>query len=296
MISKVEATADCPTSAPPILVTNGAKMRRFVIEAQRAGKRVGVVPTMGALHAGHLSLVEAARNECDLVVPTIFVNPSQFGPNEDFDNYPRDLDSDTELLTPLGCDYLFAPSPSEIYPQGFGTTIDVGPVALPFEGAHRQGHFDGVATVVLKLLNLVPADVAYFGQKDYQQTLVLRQMVADLNVPAVVRVCPTVREADGLAMSSRNAYLDADDRRRATGLHASLQLAQRRVDAGERSASALTEAMQAHLESLGGIQVDYIAFVRAGTIDVVATIEGPTVALIAAKVGNARLIDNLKIE
>ncbi len=251
---------------------------------------------MGALHAGHLSLVDAARDDCDLVVTTIFVNPTQFGSGEDFESYPRDLAADADLLAPHGCDYLFAPTSSEVYPDGYATTLDVGPVAHPFEGKHRPEHFAGVATVVLKLLHMVPADVACFGKKDYQQTLVVQRMVTDLNVPTALRICPTIREADGLAMSSRNAYLTSTERHQAAGLHASLQLAKKMTGAGERDAGVLTQAVKAHLERLGGIQVDYLAFVRAGTIDEVAMLDGPTVALLAAHVGKARLIDNLEIE
>ncbi|MGI9455885.1 MAG: pantoate--beta-alanine ligase [Aeoliella sp.] len=294
MISRVETTTDRATSQPPI-VTVGAQIRRQVTEAQRAGLRVGVVPTMGALHDGHLSLVNVARDECDVVVATVFVNPTQFGPGEDFDNYPRNLDRDATLLAARGCDYLFAPHDAEIYPDGYETTVDVGDVARPFEGAHRPVHFAGVATVVLKLLNLVPAHVAYFGQKDYQQTLVIKRMVADLNVPTEVMVCPTIREPDGLAMSSRNAYLSEGERRQAAGVHASLQLAKHKVGEGERNTAALSQVMCKHLDELGGIELDYIAFVRSGTVEEVETVDGATVALIAARVGNTRLIDNLEI-
>jgi pantoate--beta-alanine ligase len=191
-------------------ITRGADIRAAVWHAQQSGKTVGFVPTMGALHEGHLSLVDAARAECDVVAASIYVNPTQFGPSEDFEKYPRPVQRDLELLDGRGCNFAFVPKPSEMYPAGFDTWIDVGRVAAPLEGAARPGHFRGVATVVLKLFQLVPADFAYFGRKDYQQTLVVKRMVEDLNLPTAVRVCPTVRESDGLALSSRNAYLAPD--------------------------------------------------------------------------------------
>lgn len=282
-------------SALPTVVRSGQAIRQTVLDAVREGRRVGVVPTMGALHRGHLSLVEAARRECDVVVATVFVNPTQFAPHEDFDRYPRQLDADLALLAQHECDYVFAPSVDEMYPKGAATTVEVGGVALPLEGERRPGHFSGVATVVLKLLNLVPANCAYFGRKDYQQTLVVKQMVRDLNVATTIEVCPTVRDADGLALSSRNAYLSSDERRRATALFASLQLAERLVNSGERDASAVQRAMERHLSEVGGIDLDYIALVAAGTVTPVQVIDSPIVALVAARVGETRLIDNLPI-
>ncbi|WP_425396512.1 pantoate--beta-alanine ligase [Aeoliella sp.] len=283
------------TVTSPTIVRTGEDIRQVVHDAQRVGRRVGVVPTMGALHQGHLSLVDAAREHCDLVVVTVFVNPTQFAPHEDYQRYPRELDSDAAKLAQHGCDYVFAPSVEEMYPDGFETSIDVGSVALPYEGERRPTHFAGVATVVLKLLSLVPADAAFFGQKDYQQTLVVGQMIRDLNVPTDLVVCPTVRESDGLAMSSRNAYLDEDQRQRATALSASMQLAGRMVDRGERDVATLRRAMESHLAEVGGVDVDYIAFVRAGTVEAVETIAGETMVLIAARVGQTRLIDNMQI-
>lgn len=284
-------------SAPalPTVVHSGQAIRQTVVDAAREGRRVGVVPTMGALHRGHLSLVEAARRECDVVVTTVFVNPTQFAPHEDFDRYPRNLDADLTRLAEHDCDYVFAPSVDEMYPQQAETAVDVGGVALPLEGERRPGHFAGVATVVLKLLNLVPAHVAYFGRKDYQQTLVVGQMVRDLNVPTTIEVCPTVRDHDGLALSSRNAYLTTDERRRATALYASLQLAERMVAAGQRDPAAIKRAMERHFSEVGGIQLDYIALVAAGTVTPVEVIDQPIVALVAARLGETRLIDNLPI-
>lgn len=279
----------------PTIVHLGSEIRRIVLKAQAEGRRVGLAPTMGALHEGHLSLVNAARRECDLVVATVFVNPTQFAPHEDYQKYPRDLEEDAAKLARCGCDYVFAPAVDKMYPAGYETSIDVGSVAQPLEGEQRPTHFAGVATVVLKLLNLAPASVAYFGQKDYQQTLVVKRMVEDLNVPTTIQVCPTVREADGLAMSSRNAYLDADERRRAAGLYASLKLTEQMALDAEQSVARLREAVESHLSKIGGIDLEYVAFVRAGSVEPVDTITGPTVVLIAARVGRTRLIDNLQI-
>lgn len=267
-------------------------MREWVRAAQLAGRSVGLVPTMGALHAGHLSLVDAARAECDLTVATIFVNPTQFGPQEDLDRYPRDLDRDLRLLADRECDLVFAPSVEEMYPAGCTTTVDVGPLGWELEGAYRPDHFRGVATVVLKLFQIAPADVAYFGRKDYQQTLVVRQMVKDLNVPIEIRIAPTVREPDGLAMSSRNAYLSADERRRALALSQSLRLAEQLAGEGVRDAKAIRKQMLKHLRSVGGVDVQYIAFVVDGTVTPVASLNGLTTVAMAALVGKTRLIDN----
>ena len=218
-------------------------MREAVRAAQAAGKTVGFVPTMGALHEGHLSLVDAARAECDLTVVSIFVNPTQFGPKEDLSRYPRDLDGDLRLLGGRGCDLVFAPTVEEMYPAGFRHVGRRRALGRELEGEYRPDHFRGVATVVLKLFQIVPAERAFFGRKDYQQTLVVRQMVADLNVPIEIRVVPTVREPDGLAMSSRNAYLSADERRRALALSQSLRLAERLVREGVRDVATIRGKM-----------------------------------------------------
>ena len=283
------------TTRPPRVIALGEEMRAAVLAARRDGETVGFVPTMGALHQGHLSLVDAARAECDRVAVSIFVNPTQFGPREDFSKYPRTLERDLELLAGRGCDWVFAPEPVEMYPPGFGTSIDVGPVAVPWEGAARPGHFAGVATVVHKLFQLVPADRAYFGQKDYQQTLVVRRMVADLNLPIEVRVAPIVRDADGLALSSRNVYLSADERRRALALNQSLRLAESLVAGGETDVSELRRRILSHLAAAGGVEVEYVAFLRDGTVDEVTRIDGPTIVALAARVGSTRLIDNHRV-
>jgi pantoate--beta-alanine ligase len=279
----------------PQLITAGDELRQAVLDARRRGQTIGLVPTMGALHDGHLSLVDAARAECDLSVVTIFVNPTQFAPNEDFQKYPREVTRDLSLLTGRGCDIVFAPGNESIYRPNHSTFIDVGPMATMLEGEFRPTHFRGVATVVMKLFQLAPADRAYFGRKDYQQTLVVRQMVDDLDVPIDVRVCPTVREPDGLAMSSRNRYLTPDERRRALVLSRSLRMADELFAAGERSASVIRQKMTHEIESAGGVQIQYIAVVADGTLTPVEHIDGPTTIAIAATVGKTRLIDNALI-
>ena len=281
------------TSELPRVIATADAVREAVRAAQSAGQTVGLVPTMGALHVGHLSLVDAARAECDVAVVSIFVNPTQFGPQEDFGRYPRDLDTDLRLLGERGCDLVFAPAIDEMYPPGHTTTVDVGPLGEVLEGEYRPGHFRGVATVVLKLFEIVPADVAYFGRKDYQQSLVVGQMVTDLNVPIEIRVLPTVREQGGLAMSSRNAYLTADERRRGLVLSQSLHLAERLAADGVRDVTTIRSKMQDMIHAAGGVDVQYIAFVADGTVTPVATLDGPTTVAIAARVGKTRLIDNV---
>jgi pantoate--beta-alanine ligase len=284
------------TLAVPQLITDGERMRQAVVDAQRRGQAVGLVPTMGALHEGHLSLVDASRAECDLTVVTIFVNPTQFAPGEDFTKYPRDLQHDVSLLAGRGCDLVFAPERDAIYRANHSTFIDVGKIGAVLEGEIRPTHFRGVATVVMKLFQLAPADRAYFGRKDYQQTLVVRQMAADLNVPIDVRVCPIVREPDGLAMSSRNRYLSPDERRRALALSQSLRLAEKLAADGERNAETIRSQMHRHIEKVGGVEIQYIAFVADGTVTPIERIDGPTAVALAAKVGNTRLIDNTLVK
>jgi pantoate--beta-alanine ligase len=245
---------------------------------------------MGALHEGHLSLVRTAKSECDVAVATIFVNPTQFAPHEDYSRYPRTLESDLALLDSVGCDLAFVPAAEEIYPPGFSTSVEPPAVAHVLEGAFRPDHFRGVCTVVLKLFHLVPSDVACFGQKDYQQALVIRHMMRDLNVPLAIRVCPIVREADGLAMSSRNRYLSADERRQALGISRALEDTVARYRGGERNAAALEGAMRHVLQRHGISRIDYAAVVDAETLQ--EQTEGAAVALIACHVGTTRLIDN----
>jgi pantoate--beta-alanine ligase len=279
----------------PQIITTGDSLRAAVAQARQQGKTIGIVPTMGALHAGHLSLVEACRRECGFTIVTIFVNPTQFGPGEDFQRYPRDLPADLALLAPYEVNVVFAPSPEEIYRPGHQTEVSVPQLAQRLEGARRPGHFRGVATVVLKLFNLATPDVAFFGQKDYQQTLVVRRMVDDLDLPLTIRVCPTVREADGLAMSSRNAYLSPSERKSALVLHRGLRLASELVAAGECDAAVVLQAMRHLIEQEPGVQLEYVALADPETLADMARVQGPVVALVAARVGKTRLIDNVRL-
>ena len=256
---------------------------------------LGLVPTMGYLHAGHLSLVEAARRENDRVAASLFVNPTQFGPTEDLSRYPRDLARDTRLLEAAGCDLLFAPPPEEVYPPGFETAIDVGAVAATLEGARRPGHFRGVATVVLKLFGIFQPDRAYFGQKDAQQLAVIRKMARDLDLTVEIRACPTVRETDGLAMSSRNVYLTPEERQAAPVLHRALQAARDRWAAGERNANALRETMHSVLAGENRLRVDYVSVADPETCRELDTVDGAALLSLAAFLGKARLIDNLVV-
>jgi pantoate--beta-alanine ligase len=262
---------------------------------RRAGKRVGLVPTMGALHEGHLSLVRAAKVDCDVTVVWIYVNPSQFGPLEDLAKYPRTLQADLEKLATCDTEFVMAPGDDDVYRPGHATWIEVGAIAEPLEGRCRPGHFRGVATIVLKLLNMIQPDVAYFGQKDYQQAAVIRRMVADLDVPVEIRVCPIIREPDGLAMSSRNRYLSADARQRATVLWRSLELARQLVARGERDTAAIVRQMAERILAVG-MTIDYVALVDPDSLAAVEQISGPTLAALAVKIDGTRLIDNAILE
>jgi len=265
----------------------------------RAGLQgsVGLVPTMGYLHEGHLSLVRRARAECQHVVVSIFVNPTQFGPHEDYQRYPRDEARDLALLEREGADLAFVPSAEEMYPPGFCTWVEVrGPLTERLEGASRPGHFRGVATVVLKLFNLVQPHRAYFGEKDAQQLRVVQRMVSDLDVPVEIVPCPTVREPDGLAMSSRNVYLSAQERGQALALYRCLELARRLiVDEGMRDAAAVRGHLEEFLGRAPGVQLDYVSLSHPDTLEEVERIDGPVLVLLAARVGPARLIDNALI-
>ncbi|HKI99100.1 MAG TPA: pantoate--beta-alanine ligase [bacterium] len=256
---------------------------------------LGLVPTMGYLHEGHLSLVRRARAENDRVVVWIFVNPAQFGPAEDLAKYPRDLERDLSLLRAEGVDLVLAPDAAEVYPPGHQTVVSVEALSRPLEGASRPGHFRGVATVVAKLLCLAQADRAYFGQKDGQQCRVVQRMVADLSIPCQIVVCPTVREPDGLALSSRNVRLTPEHRRAAPVVYRALQKAEALAAAGERDAEALRTAMRAVLaeEPLG--IVDYVSVADAATLEECATLSGPTLASLAVRFGDVRLIDNVPL-
>jgi len=276
----------------PKLVTALAALREELTAVRRAGKKIGFVPTMGALHEGHLSLVRAAKAECEFVVVSIYVNPSQFGPGEDLAKYPRTLDADLELLAGCGADLVFAPTDKEMYRPGHSTWVDVGPIAESLEGVCRPGHFRGVATVVLKLLNMVRPDAAYFGLKDVQQLLVVHRMAHDLDLPTAIRPCPTVREPDGLAMSSRNRYLSPAARQRALVLWKSLRKARELVEQGERDAASIVRQMRAVIETAEDARIDYVALVDPETLEPIETLAGPTLAVLAVKIENTRLIDN----
>lgn len=253
----------------------------------------GFVPTMGYLHEGHLSLIRRARAENDHVAVSIFVNPTQFGPHEDYNRYPRDLERDLRLLEPLQVDLVFVPSVEEMYPPGFQTWVIVEELSRPLEGASRPGHFRGVATVVAKLFNIVQPDRAYFGQKDAQQAVVIRRMVRDLNFPVEIVVCPTVREPDGLALSSRNTYLNPQERQAATVLFRALQAAKARYEAGERDGERLREAMREVLRGEPLARVDYVSVADPETLEELSRVEGSALLSLAVYIGNTRLIDNL---
>ena len=277
--------------SPPRLITDAGQLRKRIAEARREGQSIGLVPTMGALHAGHLSLVDAAAGECDFTVVTIFVNPTQFGPHEDLARYPRDLDRDLAALAGRGVDVVFAPTTDSMYPPGHATYIEMNGPALVLEGAHRPGHFRGVATIVLKLFNLVQPDRAYFGRKDYQQALLVRRMVEDLSLSIEVKVCPIVRETDGLALSSRNVNLSPDERTRALTISRSLRLARELVEQGTTDAATILARMR-ELLAEARLEVDYVALADPDTLEPVEVVDRPTLAAVAARVGNTRLIDN----
>jgi len=259
----------------------------------RAGKRLGLVPTMGALHQGHLSLVRESKSQCEVTAVSIFVNPLQFGPTEDFAEYPRTLERDAALLQELGVDLLFVPSLVQVYPPGTKTSVEVGDLSGRLDGGSRPGHFRGVTTVVCKLFETVRPDRAYFGQKDAAQVAVLRKMVRDLDMDVEIVVCPIVREPDGLAMSSRNAYLNAEQRQQALVLRRSLRQVTSAVDAGERQAQKLAEIGIRTIGSEPGARLDYFAIVNADTLEPVATVSRGTLVAVAAWVGTTRLIDNI---
>lgn len=271
-------------------------VRAAVRETRAVGRRVGLVPTMGAFHDGHLSLMRRARAENDLVVVSLFVNPTQFSANEDLASYPRDEETDAALASDAGADILFAPSLGEMYPEGFATSIHVSGITEVMCGAHRgPGHFDGVATVVAKLFQIIMPDAAYFGQKDAQQVLVIRRVVRDLQIPVRVVACPIVREPDGLAMSSRNVYLDAASRQRATALNRALDAAEAVVAGGETRAGAVLEAARAVLTT-AGVEPEYLDLRSPHDLREIDAVDGAALLALAARVGPARLIDNRILE
>jgi len=271
-----------------------AELREALAPERGAGRTIGLVPTMGALHEGHLALLRHAREQSDVVVMSLFVNPAQFAPTEDLQAYPRDEQRDSDLAAAEGVDLLFAPGLEEVYPPGFATTVSVGGLTDTLEGApeHRgTEHFSGVTTVVTKLLNMVAPDAAYFGQKDAQQALVIRKLVADLDIPVRIEVCPTVRDPDGLALSSRNAYLSEDERERALGLSRAMRAAEQAVAAGRLEADDVLAAAREQLAA-HGVDPEYLELRSSKDLSPVQRVNGSTLLAVAARVGRARLIDN----
>jgi pantoate--beta-alanine ligase len=293
-------------------------VRDLVKAARSQGKKIGLVPTMGALHIGHVSLIRAAAQQTDFVVVSIFVNPTQFCPGEDFEKYPRPLDADCEICEKAGVDVVFAPTPQEMYPQGSSTReiescravssrieagyltgltwVTVEKLTEPLCGQFRPGHFRGVTTVCTKLFNIVGPDVAFFGQKDAQQAIVIKRMVADLNMPLEIVICPTVREPDGLAISSRNQYLTPQQRKDATYVYKSLQKCQEMIDAGTTDTRKILIEMRRVLQQIPSAKIEYVSIVDAETLQSVDEISGRILAAVAVQIGSARLIDNILID
>ncbi|MFP4216301.1 MAG: pantoate--beta-alanine ligase [Phycisphaerae bacterium] len=272
------------------------EVRSAVTSARRAGKCIGFVPTLGNLHEGHFSLIDAAREGCDFVVVSVFVNPTQFGPGEDYESYPRTLDADAVGCRDRGVDVVFAPSAAEMYPEGFATTVHVSGVSEILCGASRPGHFDGVCTVVAKLFGIVMPDRAYFGAKDYQQSVVIRRMAMDLNWPVEIEVCPTVREPDGLAMSSRNQYLSPSARQQAGGLQAALQAAADRLRVGDGAGKAEATLHEQIVARVPDGQIDYAVVRDAETLGPVTEQTRSALLALAVKLDGARLIDNIVVD
>jgi pantoate--beta-alanine ligase len=270
-------------------------LSKNLAELRSGDRTVGFVPTMGALHAGHIALIREAREKNDIVAVSLFVNPNQFGPSEDYDTYPRPMVHDREICERENVDLLFAPPASEMYTAGYATYVLQERYTEAFEGEIRTGHFHGVCTVCAKLFNLLRPDVAYFGQKDYQQTIVIRRMVRDLNFDLRIEVCPIVREADGLAMSSRNIYLSPEERRQAASLYRALCRAQEIFDQGERRSAPLTAAMDEIMRNAPLVKVDYLAVVNPESLREIRRIESEAVILGAMRLGKTRLIDNIRL-
>jgi pantoate--beta-alanine ligase len=281
---------------PPLITTTIDETRRAVIQARKRGLTIGLVPTMGALHAGHVSLIRAARAETGFVAVSIFVNPTQFGPNEDFHRYPRPFEQDVKTCAAEGVDLIFHPEPEMLYPAGYHTFVEVHELQDVLCGASRPRHFRGVATIVCKLFTIVQPDIAYFGQKDAQQARIIQQMVRDLNLPLTIGVQPIVREADGLALSSRNQYLDADQRRQATILFRSLEEVREQVTAGQRDAGKIVEAMKARIATAPGARLDYAAVVSFETLKPLERLQGQVLVALAVYFGSTRLIDNFLLQ
>ncbi len=272
------------------------EMQKIADGVRMKGKIIGLVPTMGYFHKGHLSLMRQARRKSDLLVVSIFVNPTQFGPGEDFKSYPRDLRRDLRLAREIGVDVIFSPAVKEMYPKGFLTHVDVGEVGSILEGASRPGHFRGVATIVAKLFNAVKPHLAYFGQKDFQQSVVIKKMVEDLDMDVEIVVLPTIREKDGLATSSRNVYLTKKERKIAPVLYKSLKLAEKLIKEGERDSREIIRSMEELIEKEKLIKLEYIAITDPGTLKEIRRVKREVNVSLAAKIGRARLIDNITIK
>jgi len=271
-------------------------VRHLVRAARIAGRKIGLVPTMGALHVGHVSLMEAAAKECDFVVVSIFVNPTQFGPGEDFEKYPRPIEKDLEICKKAGVDVVFNPTPDVMYGPESLTWVTVDKLTQPLCGRFRPGHFRGVTTVCTKLFNIVLPDVAYFGQKDAQQAIVIKRMAADLNMPLEIVVCPTVREKDGLAISSRNKYLSEQERKEAAKIYRSLEKCREMAEAGVTDSNEIIAQMRSILQQIKDGRIEYVSIVDAETLENVDKITGRVLAAVAVKLGPARLIDNILME
>jgi len=271
-------------------------VKNLVKAARGQGERIGLVPTMGALHVGHISLIEAAVTDGNFVVVSIFVNPTQFCPGEDFENYPRPLEADLAICKKAGVDVVFAPTPDQMYPAENLTWVTVEKLTEPLCGRNRPGHFRGVTTVCAKLFNIVGPDVAYFGQKDGQQAIVIQRMVADLNMPLEIVVCPTVREPSGLAVSSRNQYLSDQQKKDAANIYKSLQECRRMIEAGVIDARQILARMRKILQLVASIEIEYVSIVDAGTLEGIETIAGKVLVAVAVKIGPARLIDNIMVD
>ena len=274
------------------IISLTTEMQQVALNLKQNGQRIAFVPTMGFLHEGHASLLREGRRRVDILVLSIFVNPIQFGPNEDLERYPRNLDGDCAIARECGVDIVFTPTAAEMYPAGFQTSIRVNDLALPLCGASRPGHFDGVATVVTKLFNIVQPDLALFGMKDFQQLAIIRRMVHDLSLPVEIVGMPIVREADGLAMSSRNAYLSPDERRSALCLSRAIRLVRERYAAGEHTAGALLSAAQELIEAEPAAVIDYLELRDSATLETVSTVSDGTLMALAVRIGATRLIDN----
>ena len=284
-----------PIASAMNVVSSISQCRDLVRSRQAGGASVGLVPTMGALHAGHLSLIQAARARCSFIVVTIFVNPTQFGPKEDFAAYPRPLEKDLAACRAAGVDAVFTPSVEAMYPAGTCTTVHVAGLSERLCGPFRPGHFDGVATVVSKLLHIAPADAAFFGEKDYQQLTIIRRMAADLNFPIEIVGCPTLRESDGLAMSSRNVYLSPPERAQAVAISRALFAARDAFAAGNRDTAALATRARCDMEEAGIRSIDYVDIVDAETLELLQTISRPARICAAVRIGATRLIDNISL-